>query len=113
MVPEQGEVYWAFRDKRRPVVVVSREELNRGRYVIVAPLTTSRLDVRRGMPNCVYVDGRKNSLKDCVVQVELLTHLPVEDLEMERGPISALDGELVREIIRAVGHVMAAACEPL
>jgi mRNA-degrading endonuclease toxin of MazEF toxin-antitoxin module len=112
MVPKQGEVYWAFRDKKRPVVVVSREELNRGRYVLISPLTTARLDVRRGLPNCVYLEGRKYSLKDCVVQTELLTHLPVEDLEIDGGPISTLDGELVREIVRAVGFVMAAECEP-
>ncbi|MBM4069815.1 MAG: type II toxin-antitoxin system PemK/MazF family toxin [Planctomycetes bacterium] len=39
-----GELYWADLDAgRRPLLVVSREELNRGNYVVAVLLTTANL----------------------------------------------------------------------
>lgn len=112
MIPRQGEVYWAFQDKKRPVVVVSRDAMNRGNYVLVAPLTTSHLGTRRDLPSCVYIKGVEYGLRDCVVQTELTTHLPLEDLDIKSGPVAVLDDPLIRDIVRAVGYVMDAECEP-
>ena len=113
MTPCPGEVYWAFSDKRRPVVVVSREELNRGEYVVVVPLTTARLEVRRKLPNCVPIQGAKYGLKDCVAQAEMISALSRSDLlDPEKGPIAKLDGEMMRGLIRAVGYVVGAEVNP-
>jgi len=108
-----GEVYWAFFDKPRPVVVVSREELNRGDYVVVLPLTTAQLALRRSLPSCVAIQGRVYGLKDCVAQAEMITVLFRSDLiDPAEGPIATLADETMREIVRAVGFVMQAECEP-
>jgi len=113
MTPRPGEVYWAFSDKRRPVVVVSREELNRGEYVVVLPLTTARLEVRRKLPNCVSIHGAKYGLKDCVAQAEMISALSRSDLlDAEKGPIAKLDDEIMRNLVRAVGHVIRAEFKP-
>jgi mRNA-degrading endonuclease toxin of MazEF toxin-antitoxin module len=36
-----------------PVIVLSREELNRGRYALVVVWTSARFAVRSVLPNCV------------------------------------------------------------
>jgi len=113
MTLRPGEVYWAFSDKRRPVVVVSREELNRGDYVVVLPLTSAQLALRRSLPNCVAIPGRTYGLKDCVAQAEMISILFHSDLvELANGPVATLSGETMREIVRAIGFVMQAECEP-
>jgi mRNA-degrading endonuclease toxin of MazEF toxin-antitoxin module len=54
-VIEPGEVYLAdFPEAgRHPVIVVSRKELNRGRYAIVVVCTSARLALRSQLANCV------------------------------------------------------------
>ena len=109
-----GEVYWAFVDKRRPVVVVSREELNRGDYVVVVPVTTAQLAARRSLPNCVVIEASPGRLKECVAQAEMLSTLLRSDLvDIEQGAILTLGDEKIRELVRAVGYVMRADCEPV
>ena len=68
-----GEVYMAeFPEAgRHPVVVVSREELNRGHYVLAVFCTSSRFTVRNTLPNCVpYRAGQFGFTADCVAQCE-------------------------------------------
>jgi mRNA-degrading endonuclease toxin of MazEF toxin-antitoxin module len=50
-----GEVYIADFESagRHPVIVVSRGDLNRGRYVLDVVCTSARFDTRRRFPNCV------------------------------------------------------------
>jgi mRNA-degrading endonuclease toxin of MazEF toxin-antitoxin module len=50
-----GEIYLAdFPEAgRHPVVVVSREERNRGHYVLAVFCTFSRFALRSQLPNCV------------------------------------------------------------
>ena len=45
---QPGEIYMADFGPAgsRPVIVVSRENLNRGRYALVVPCTSSRFSVR-------------------------------------------------------------------
>lgn len=115
MIPLPGELYLLFEDgeKRRPVVVVSREELNRGDYLLAVPLTTSRLQTRRALPNCVLLQGGKHGFsKECIAQAEALTLIAKGELALAEGPIGQLDDQTFREIIRAVGYVMDAECEP-
>lgn len=52
-----GEVYVADFDQAgpHPVIVVSREELNRGRYLLVVAYTSAHLAIRRTLPNCVLL----------------------------------------------------------
>ena len=52
----QGDIYLADLPAagRRPVVVVSRDALNRGGYATVVAFTTARLPERRSLPTCVF-----------------------------------------------------------
>ena len=52
---KQGEIFWAeFQGVgRRPVIVVGRNELNRGSQLVIAPLTSMHVERRSHLPNCV------------------------------------------------------------
>lgn len=111
---EPGEIYMADTDGgRRPVVVVSREELNRGRWVVVVAFTTARFAQRSVLPNCVpFRAGEFGLAKDCVAQAETVGPIDVARLDVSDGPVGVLDDERMRDVIRAIGHVLGADCEP-
>jgi mRNA-degrading endonuclease toxin of MazEF toxin-antitoxin module len=110
-----GEIYWADTPpgQRHKVVVVSREDLNRGKYVVVALITSQRFATRSQLANCVpLLKGQFGMTEDCVVQGEMSGPTPVAQMELTAGPLAVLDDLTVREVIRAIGHVMDADCEP-
>jgi mRNA-degrading endonuclease toxin of MazEF toxin-antitoxin module len=109
-----GEIYLAFDGAggRRAFVVVSREELNRGAYVLAVPFTSRKLDVRRGLPNCVYVPGGSVAglPDDCVAQAEALTLLRKIDLVQPVRTIGTLGATTMAALIAAVGYVLESEC---
>ena len=114
---EQGEIYLAdlFAGGRRPVLVVSRDALNRGRYVVIVPLTTSRFEQRRRLGNCVaFRRGEFGLGDDCVAQCEAISGIEVERLDQDEGPpVGRLDPLTLRAVILAIGNVIEAECEPV
>lgn len=106
-----GEIYWAnLSIGRHKVVIVSREELNRGNEVLVALVTSQRFAARSTFPNCVPLRAGEFGMdRDCVVHCENVFPAFLADLD---GPEDALDDERLRDVIRAVGYVMDADCEP-
>jgi mRNA-degrading endonuclease toxin of MazEF toxin-antitoxin module len=110
-----GEIYLAdFPEAgKRPVIVVSREPLNRGRYVVVVPCTSSRFAVRRNLPSCVpFLAGQFGMTLDCVAQCENLFSIDKVQVDLENGPMGSLDESMMRDLIKAVGFVLASDCEP-
>lgn len=57
MTVHPGAVYLAdiFESGTRPVVIVSREALNRGVLYLAVPITSSRVEERRRYPNYVFL----------------------------------------------------------
>ena len=112
MVP--GEIYLAdLETGQRPVIVVSREELNRGHYVVVVLCTSARFSARSALPNCVPFRASQFGLdKDCVAQCETITFIERSQLKAAHGALGVLDESSLRELIRAIGYVMDADCEP-
>lgn len=115
MPPKPGEIYLAALDNdgRRRVVIVSREEQNHGGYVVVVPITSTRFSERRNLPSCVpFRAGQFGLTKDCVAQAEQISFLPKDILLVEEGVIGTLDDEAMRNIVKAIGYLVAAECEP-
>ena len=115
MIPKPGEIYYAYvgAPEAHRVVVVSREELNAGDYALVVPFTTKHLNRRRKLPNCVFFGSGTPGLDQaCVALVEDMTVVHKDELDLDKGTLGALNAEQMREIIRAVGYVLAAECEP-
>lgn len=108
-----GEIYWADLDAgRHKVVVVSRMELNRGTKVLVALVTSQRFAIRSTFPNCVPLrKGEFGMDRDCVIQCENVFPAVISDLDAL--PAATLDEMTLRELVRAIGYVMDADCEPL
>jgi mRNA-degrading endonuclease toxin of MazEF toxin-antitoxin module len=111
-----GEIYMAeFPEAgRHPVVVVSREELNRGHYIAAVFCTSSRFSIRSTLPNCVpYRAGQFGFTADCVAQCENILSIEKSQLDLSAGPIGMLDTSSLRDVVRAIGYVIGADCEPV
>lgn len=110
-----GEIYEATLDGagRRRVVVVSREDLNRGNYVVIVPCTSTRFAARKQLPHCVpFQAGQFGFTQDCVAQCELITPVLLSAVETDAGPLAVLDDVTLRQVVKAVGHVIDSDCEP-
>jgi mRNA-degrading endonuclease toxin of MazEF toxin-antitoxin module len=111
-----GEIYVAdFAEAGpHPVVVVSREALNRGRYVLAVVCTSARFALRSTLPSCVpFRAGEFGFTADCVAQCENVLSLETAQLDLTTGPIGTLDAVALRSIIKAIGYVIESDCEPV
>jgi mRNA-degrading endonuclease toxin of MazEF toxin-antitoxin module len=111
---QPGEIYLADTDAgTRPVVIVSREELNRGNWVVGVLITSAQFSLRSTLPHCVPLRaGEFGVVKDCVAQAETISYIAVTDLDLDAGVIGVLDAGRMRALIKAVGHVLSSECEP-
>ncbi len=95
-----------------PVIVLSREPLNRGRDYLAVFCTSAHFDARRKLPNCIpFRAGRFGFSVDCVAQCDNI--LTVDRSILDGGPIGVLDELTMRMIIKAIGYVIESDCEPV
>jgi mRNA-degrading endonuclease toxin of MazEF toxin-antitoxin module len=112
---QAGDIYYARPEEidDHKVIVVSREQLNRGNAVVAVLVTSTRFEVRSKLPNnVVFRSGEFGFTKDCVAQGESVSRIPINVLAIEHGPVVRLDDEKMREVIRAIGYAIDAECEP-
>ncbi len=111
---EPGEIYWVdLATGRRPGIVVSRESLNQGNYVVMVLCTTKRFAVRARLPNCVPFRAREFGMpSDCVAQCEAIYALEKGEIDIASSLIGRLDAARLRDVIKAIGDVMDSDCEP-
>lgn len=83
---KRGEIWWARLDKRRPVVLVSRNEAYDVRVlVIAAPVSTTV----RGYAVEVRVSRREGLPRPGVINCDWLVTIHRDDLEKRVGALSA------------------------
>lgn len=107
-----GDIFLADFEEMEPhpVVVVSREELNRGNWVAAVLITSKRFQERSRQPNCVSFRAGEFGLDvECVAQTESLFSIRREELGEHLG---TLDEERWRGLVKAVGNMMGSDCEP-
>ncbi|MFI5454876.1 MAG: type II toxin-antitoxin system PemK/MazF family toxin [Isosphaerales bacterium] len=107
-----GEIDLADFEEMEPhaVVVVSREELNRGNWVAAVLITSKRFEERSKQPHCVpFRAGEFGLSKNCVAQGESLFSIRRQELGDHLG---TLDGERWRSFVKALGNMMGSDCEP-
>ncbi len=116
MAPQAGQIYWAYDDGENDphlVIVVSKEEFNRGTYLVVVTVTSKKYEIRSKLPNCVpFRAGQFCFTSDCCAQAESIGAIEKHDVRIELGPAGALDENRMRDLIRAIGYVIDAECEP-
>jgi mRNA-degrading endonuclease toxin of MazEF toxin-antitoxin module len=111
MIP--GEIYMADLGEAtpHPVIVVSREDLNRGDRVVAVLCTSQKLTVRSALPHCVpFQAGQFGFTKNCVAQCENIFLVAKDSLDA--APIGVLSDVALRDVIKAIGHVIDSDCEP-
>jgi mRNA-degrading endonuclease toxin of MazEF toxin-antitoxin module len=68
VIPQERDVRF-----QHPIVVISREELNRGNWVAAVLITSKRFEERSKQPHCVpFRAGEFGLSRDCVAQTESL-----------------------------------------
>jgi mRNA interferase MazF len=94
---EHGEIWEAVLDKKRPVVVVSRDD-TRGRResTTVAAITTSI----RGLPTEVQLDHRDGLAQLCVVNCDELATVRKVDLGRRIGRLSETKVDALDDALR-------------
>lgn len=111
-----GEIYIADFEEAgpHPIIVVSRENLNRGRYVVAVVCTSARFSVRSALPSCVpFRAGHFGFTADCVAQCENLLSIELSQIDLTIGPRGVLDEMSLRDVIKAIGYVIESDCEPV
>ncbi len=94
------------------MIVVSREDLNRGDRVVAVLCTSQKFAIRSALAHCVpFRAGQFGFVKDCVAQCENI-FLASKDA-LDANPIGVLSDIALRDIIKAIGHVIESDCEPL
>ena len=98
----QGDVWEiAFSDEdERPGVIVTRNELNKGRLVLVVPCTASQVETRKIHTNNVFLPAGSGGLdQPTVVQVHLIQPVDKVYFVRQRG---CLADEQLGEILHAL-----------
>ena len=94
---KRGEVWWARVDKKRPVVLVSRDEAYAVRaLVIVAPATTTI----RGYAVEVKIGSAEGLSKGCVINCDWLVTVPKADLIARIGSLGGRKQAELDEALR-------------
>lgn len=94
---KRGEIWWALVDKRRPVVLVSRDEAYQVRaMVITAPVSTTI----RGYAVEVKVGRREGLSTTSVINCDWLVTLPLRMLERRIGVLSEQKLERLDDALR-------------
>ncbi|MBI2930056.1 MAG: type II toxin-antitoxin system PemK/MazF family toxin [Planctomycetes bacterium] len=74
----------------RPAIVVSRNDLNRGRLLLMVPCTSSRVQERRSLPNHVYLpQGVAGLAAESIAQTHLIQPVEREALSERLGTLPA------------------------
>lgn len=113
---QPGDIYMADFGPAgpHPVIVVSREELNRGHYALVVVCTSARLATRSKLANCVpFQAGDFGFTLDCVAQCENLLSIDKAQLHLPMGLMGKLDEAALQKVIKAMGYVIKSDCQPL
>ena len=108
-----GEVYMADLGEAtpHPVIIISREELNRGDRAVAVLCTSQKFAVRSTLLHCVpFQAGQFGFTKDCVAQCENIFLVAKDSLDI--NPIGVLSDADLRDVIKAIGYVIEADCEP-
>ncbi len=82
---EHGELWWALADKRRPVIVVSRDDPRGARTLTTIVVVTRRA---RGLPSEVTLDERDGLPRSSVANCDDLTTIAKARLIRRVGRLS-------------------------
>jgi mRNA-degrading endonuclease toxin of MazEF toxin-antitoxin module len=111
--PQRSDLYWIpleieeDGDKERPIVIVSRDELNRGDRVLVVPFYSQQLEKRAKQKWCaLFKAGESGLKKDCVAKGDEIQLIDPMEILWARGKLGRFNAEQMARVILAVRHAM-------
>lgn len=113
---QRGEIYWLPWDlhglddgeivkekKARPIVVVSRDNLNGGSSVLVVPFSTAKLELRQSQRQFVHFRAGEHGLtKDCVAVADQITYVDKKLIDWRKDKIGHIDALGMDRIVKAI-----------
>ena len=102
---EAGNV--VLETKKRPVIVVSRDNLNQGNYVVVVPCYSQDVDRRARFPNNVVLEKGEGGLtKRCVCRTDQITYIDKKLIDWAHDKLGRLTSNRMDEIVKAIRWVI-------
>lgn len=89
----------------RPVVIVSRDELNGGHSVLLVPFYSQQLEKRTKLKHCVHFAAGEAGLdKECVAKADEVTCLEKTEINLKAGPIGSVKAQKMEKIVEAIRY---------
>lgn len=108
--PRRGQIFRLKSDaagKKRPVLIVSRNELNGGIYVLAAPFYSEQIEKRRQLRQCVLFQSGEYGLdKTCVLKADEVSLFKISELRIAEGAIGELDEPRLRLVATALAYAL-------
>ncbi len=93
--------------KDRPIVVVSRDDLNRGECVLAVPFYSQQLEKRKKFGFCAFFNsGEGGLLSDCVAKGDEITLLDKDEIDFPRGILGTFTAPQMVRVVNAVRYAM-------
>ena len=106
---KRGEIHRVKADRigagkpGRRVLVVSREELNRGYEVTIVPFNGSDFANKSKKPFCVPFNcGEFGLVKDCVAKCDEINRIYKNDLVTPSSPVGEISEDKLAEVLSAI-----------
>ena len=111
--PQRSDLYWIpleveeDGDKERPIVVISRDELNRGDRILAVPFYSQQLEKRAKQKWCALFKAGEGGLKkDCVAKGDEIQLIDPAEILWARGKLGRFNAEQMARVTLAVRHAM-------
>lgn len=89
--------------KQRPILVISRNQLNGGHSVSTVPFYSQQLEKRKSQPWCAFFHKGEGGLdKDCVAKPDEMTPLDKTYIDFARGTIGEFDEHQMERVLNAL-----------
>ncbi len=89
--------------KKRPVIVVSRDNLNNGNYVVVVPCYSQQVEKRKQFPQNVHFHAGQFGLqKECIACTDQITYIDKKLIDWKNDKIGRVDVRAMQQIVKAI-----------
>jgi mRNA-degrading endonuclease toxin of MazEF toxin-antitoxin module len=93
--------------KRRPIIIMSRDTLNGGHYVVAVPCYSQDIDHRMQYPQNVLLERGEGGLpKRCIARTDQITFVDKKFIDWRKDKIGRLPVSKMAEIVRAIRWVV-------
>lgn len=111
--PQRSELYWIpleFEEdgeKARPMIIVSRDELNRGDRVLAVPFYSQQVEKRAKQRWCALFKAGEGGLKkDCYAKGDEIQLIDPIEILWRRGKLGRFNTDQMNRVITAVRHAL-------